>query len=183
MKLNEEWKKLWESQTDKTFKEFWKEYSDAEIAIYTYILSHSDEHLKGNVAELSDKFNCRPVIFAGFLDGIKSSLKKELPDDDVTENTEIELDVDFEKLYYNMWKADASHLYSLDPWDTLLDQEKKKGIIRDYKKSKIYHAPDRKSTRLNSSHDCISYAVFCLKKKNATHWDYHKTPLIGRQPT
>src|SRR5437764_5916595 len=27
---------------------------------------------------------------------------------------------------------------------------------------------DRKSTRLNSSHRCISYAVFCLKKKNKT---------------
>src|SRR5437764_15492253 len=27
--------------------------------------------------------------------------------------------------------------------------------------------PDRKSTRLNSSHRCISYAVFCLKKKKA----------------
>src|SRR5437762_5930701 len=28
---------------------------------------------------------------------------------------------------------------------------------------------DRKSTRLNSSHRCISYAVFCLKKKNTPH--------------
>src|SRR2546429_747568 len=28
---------------------------------------------------------------------------------------------------------------------------------------------DRKSTRLNSSHGYISYAVFCLKKKNAQH--------------
>src|SRR5438105_5208831 len=28
--------------------------------------------------------------------------------------------------------------------------------------------PDRKSTRLNSSHEWISYAVFCLKKKNTT---------------
>src|SRR5437879_7897128 len=28
--------------------------------------------------------------------------------------------------------------------------------------------PDRKSTRLNSSHRCISYAVFCLKKKKIT---------------
>src|SRR2546428_4606512 len=28
---------------------------------------------------------------------------------------------------------------------------------------------DRKSTRLNSSHDQISYAVFCLKKKNRQH--------------
>src|SRR5690348_17854516 len=29
-------------------------------------------------------------------------------------------------------------------------------------------AGDRKSTRLNSSHPSISYAVFCLKKKNTT---------------
>src|SRR2546428_7258021 len=29
-----------------------------------------------------------------------------------------------------------------------------------------YCQSDRKSTRLNSSHDQISYAVFCLKKKN-----------------
>src|SRR3712207_8116952 len=28
-----------------------------------------------------------------------------------------------------------------------------------------YHGQDRKSTRLNSSHANISYAVFCLKKK------------------
>src|SRR3712207_7761691 len=30
------------------------------------------------------------------------------------------------------------------------------------------HGQDRKSTRLNSSHANISYAVFCLKKKKAT---------------
>src|SRR2546429_3306228 len=30
-------------------------------------------------------------------------------------------------------------------------------------------ALDRKSTRLNSSHGYISYAVFCLKKKNDSH--------------
>src|SRR2546427_6252520 len=30
---------------------------------------------------------------------------------------------------------------------------------------------DRKSTRLNSSHSQISYAVFCLKKKKKTHDD------------
>src|SRR2546430_6554391 len=29
----------------------------------------------------------------------------------------------------------------------------------------LYHNLDRKSTRLNSSHSQISYAVFCLKKK------------------
>src|SRR3989454_9118111 len=36
-------------------------------------------------------------------------------------------------------------------------------------------AEDRKSTRLNSSHLVISYAVFCLKKKNLTRSDSSKT--------
>src|SRR4051812_49826819 len=34
-------------------------------------------------------------------------------------------------------------------------------------------AGDRKSTRLNSSHMSISYAVFCLKKKKITHVILH----------
>src|SRR3712207_8580588 len=34
---------------------------------------------------------------------------------------------------------------------------------------------DRKSTRLNSSHANISYAVFCLKKKNKTKNKYNHT--------
>src|SRR2546430_9895557 len=38
--------------------------------------------------------------------------------------------------------------------------------FRPLAKSKAPAATDRKSTRLNSSHSQISYAVFCLKKKN-----------------
>src|SRR5258708_21346342 len=34
---------------------------------------------------------------------------------------------------------------------------------------------DRKSTRLNSSHQIISYAVFCLKKKKKKITQYHYT--------
>src|SRR2546421_4390114 len=52
---------------------------------------------------------------------------------------------------------------------------------------------DRKSTRLNSSHDQISYAVFCLKKKKNKHktWyllsciatrdDYRHSPIKDHQ--
>src|SRR5438309_6578625 len=44
----------------------------------------------------------------------------------------------------------------------------------------LHNLEDRKSTRLNSSHSSISYAVFCLKKKIRTssahseHRDYHR---------
>src|SRR5436305_11089880 len=40
---------------------------------------------------------------------------------------------------------------------------------------------DRKSTRLNSSHVRISYAVFCLNKKNVFHYTHLNSPLV-RQP-
>src|SRR5207249_8259019 len=44
---------------------------------------------------------------------------------------------------------------------------------------------DRKSTRLNSSHVSISYAVFCLKKKNVSDTvpiDLHVEPIpLGRE--
>src|SRR2546430_4022393 len=42
----------------------------------------------------------------------------------------------------------------------------------DQEPEREYAVQDRKSTRLNSSHSQISYAVFCLKKKkykNSTH--------------
>src|SRR5690606_41949946 len=38
--------------------------------------------------------------------------------------------------------------------------------VECFTKSGRLSKPDRKSTRLNSSHVKISYAVFCLKKKN-----------------
>src|SRR5438105_9348687 len=41
---------------------------------------------------------------------------------------------------------------------------------------------DRKSTRLNSSHEWISYAVFCLKKKKNQR-NRHRTEVQLRRPS
>src|SRR5437870_6594907 len=40
--------------------------------------------------------------------------------------------------------------------------------IWGYENLRTKHGRDRKSTRLNSSHVAISYAVFCLKKKTSS---------------
>src|SRR5258708_11541301 len=42
--------------------------------------------------------------------------------------------------------------------------------------------PDRKSTRLNSSHQIISYAVFCLKQKQRERYAsyYHRIKQVDR---
>src|SRR2546428_9568771 len=46
-----------------------------------------------------------------------------------------------------------------------------------------YSCPDRKSTRLNSSHDQISYAVFCLKKKKKHRMIRSRQPVAAALQT
>src|SRR5258707_9817892 len=43
----------------------------------------------------------------------------------------------------------------------------------------LFHEEDRKSTRLNSSHANISYAVFCLKKKKP-HIKHARNNLLAK---
>ena len=120
MSLYQEWQDLIENQTEETFEAFWKEYAETETKIYSYILENHQEHLKGTVGELVDKFQCNKVIFVGFLDGVNSSLNSEMELNNVDENTSVDLDIDFEKLFFNMLKAEADYLYSLSQWDGVL---------------------------------------------------------------
>src|SRR5215216_7805830 len=47
------------------------------------------------------------------------------------------------------------------------------GAVRSHgQRVRRRRARDRKSTRLNSSHQIISYAVFCLKKKKHTYYSF-----------
>src|SRR3712207_6962244 len=60
------------------------------------------------------------------------------------------------------------------PGGALLDGERRGGLVRvEVDGAAVEVGADRKSTRLNSSHANISYAVFCLKKKkkNQTQTD------------
>src|SRR3712207_8882889 len=53
--------------------------------------------------------------------------------------------------------------YGMEVTDFILDE-----MTEDLLRSSAYQTRDRKSTRLNSSHANISYAVFCLKKNKHT---------------
>src|SRR3712207_8922427 len=61
----------------------------------------------------------------------------------------------------------APYNFRVDEVDTVV----RRGLFRDpvdllSYRVRLHRFKDRKSTRLNSSHANISYAVFCLKKKN-----------------
>ena len=139
MSLYKQWIKLMESQTEETFDAFWEEYSDTETRIYKHILAHKDAHLAGTFSDLVAQFEANPVIFMGFLDGINTSLNQANDLESITEDTELDLDVDFEKLFFNMLKADADYLYTLEEWNDVLTEEKMVQIVKDFKRSKTVH--------------------------------------------
>ena len=74
-------------------------------------------------------------MMVGFLDGINDSLVNPNPIEEMTEDTEVNLVYDREKLYYNMVEAKAEWLYELVQWDDLLSEEKRKELYKKQKKS------------------------------------------------
>lgn len=139
MSLFQDWKDLMENQTEDTFENFWKEYSETETKIYTHILENAKEHLSGTVDEFVAEFQCDKTIFVGFLDGINSSLKTEIDLSGVTGETAIDLDVDFEKLFFNMLKAEADYLFTIPAWEDVLSEDTRMEIIKEFKRSKTVH--------------------------------------------
>jgi hypothetical protein len=136
MSLYQEWVNLYESQTNDTFQKFWDEYSAAETKIYTELLSSPESRYSGVVKDKSASLGVDEKIFMGFLDGINDSLKERIDIESIERDSEFSLDVDLEKLYFNMLDAKADYLYNLPQWNDILTDEKRAEITKAYKKSK-----------------------------------------------
>ncbi|HYE67095.1 MAG TPA: SEC-C metal-binding domain-containing protein [Anaerovoracaceae bacterium] len=136
MTLYEQWQDLIDNQTDESFAAFWEKYSDTEKRIYSGILDQPKNLVTGIFKELAEKYEADPVIFMGFLDGINTSLKMEQDFKSFGEDSEIKLDIDYEKLYFNMLEAKADYLYTLPQWDSILTEEQRQEIVKEHKRSK-----------------------------------------------
>lgn len=117
---------------------FWKEYGKIETKIYSNFLKGYPAGDKGTLSDLAKKYDVEQVFFVGFLDGVNESLKTELDLEALEENTEINLDVDYEKLYFNMLDAKADYLYNLPQWGSIFDTEKRKQITESWRASKTF---------------------------------------------
>src|SRR5256885_13002408 len=78
---------------------------------------------------------------------------------------------------------------TLFPYTTLFRSPARRNAVASHERQRIAEdivmnhslvQTDRKSTRLNSSHLVISYAVFCLKKKK-TAQPSSRTPAVSRR--
>ena len=136
--LLETWRNLayGDGLDDKKKEELWTNYFTIEKGIYEKILSNPTEVVEGTVKELADKYQTEVLIMTGFLDGINESLKGyENPIETMDENTQVKIEIDPQKLYYNMVEAKAEWLYTLPQWDSILNEEKRKELYKQQKAS------------------------------------------------
>ncbi|MGO5337698.1 SEC-C metal-binding domain-containing protein [Bilifractor sp. LCP19S3_H10] len=137
MALLQDWQAIaYNRETDKNeLQKFWQDYFLVEKGIYEKLLTNPNEVVKGTVKELADRYKIDVMTMTGFLDGINDSLKVPNPIETMTEDTEVNLGFDKEKLYKNMVDAKADWLYNLPEWDLIFSAEKKKALYLEQKKS------------------------------------------------
>jgi len=115
---------------------FWKEYAEVEKRIYSKVLANHSGEIKGTIAQLALEYGVTEEQFMGFLDGVNESLETELNLENIEKDTEFELKVNFEKLYFNMLDSKADYLYNLPQWEGIFSVEKRKEIQKEWRGSK-----------------------------------------------
>ena len=124
-------------------EKFWGNYFMIEKEIYEQLLDAPDTEVKGTVKELAEKYGQDVMTMTGFLDGINDSLKEANPIETMTEDTEVSLAFDKEKLYKNMVDAKADWLYELPQWEKIFDEETRKRLYREQKSSGTIRKPKK----------------------------------------
>ena len=142
-------------------EKFWGKYFTIEREIYEQLLEDPDTEVKGTVKELAEKYGQDVMTMVGFLDGINESLKAENPIETLTEDTEVSLAFDKEKLYKNMVDAKADWLYELPQWEKIFDEETRKRLYREQKASGTV----RKPKKIGRNDPCPCGSVKMLRKK------------------
>ena len=137
MSLLQEWRDVAyaEDMDQKTGQVFWGKYFTVEKGIYEQLLANPDEVVTGTVEELAKKYGTDLQTMVGFLDGINESLVTPNPIEEMTADTQVSLDFDNEKLYYNMVEASADWLYGLPQWNDILTEARRKELYLEQKKS------------------------------------------------
>ncbi len=139
MGLYSDWTELARQERGKEEHDaFWKEYFALETENYKKLLAEHGEIRRGKYSELAAFFGMDEMTFAGFLDGINTSLKAPLDLESLSSDTELSLEIDYEKLYFNMLEAKADWLYTLPEWEGVLTLERRHAITKEFRASKIY---------------------------------------------
>lgn len=138
MSLLEKWREVAYSQevNEKNGgRDFWAPYFVKEQSVYEKFLTNPNEERKYSLKEFANKYGLDVFYATGFVDGINDSLNNPVDLENMTEETEIDFSLNLEELYKNMVDAKAEWLYELPQWKNIFDDDKRKRLYLEQKKS------------------------------------------------
>lgn len=138
MGLYEEWFKKAYTKDGKANNALWDDYLPKEQKIYEYILEEKVDKIEGTIGELAKKFSMSEEYIAGFIDGINETQSPAISLENLSTDTNVTVNIDFEKLYRQMVEYKADHLYNLPQWDNIFTAEQRKVFYKNQKSSKTY---------------------------------------------
>ncbi len=134
MSIYEDWRAYAEKHSSAPdAQKFWTAYLEREKHFYEKLLRGEIE--AKTPGALAQALGVPQEEAVGFLDGINESLKAANELEALTPETEISLDYDPEKLYYNMVAAKAEWLYTLPEWEDHLTKERRAALYKEQKRS------------------------------------------------
>ena len=136
MSLYENWMKKAFSQEGSSIEAVWEEYLPKEQKIYEYIIGEKVEKVEGKISELAERFNMTAEMIVAFIDGLNASLEEPFDMEALTEDSQVCININFEKLFKLMIEYKAEHLSTLPQWDGIFDEETRKRLALEQKKSK-----------------------------------------------
>jgi hypothetical protein len=138
MSLFEQWKEIaGKERKQEEYDAFWSAYFEKEKENYEVILEKKENKISGKLNDLAANASMDVLTFVGFIDGINTSLVTEVKLDELVEDSDIDMEIDFEKLYFNMLEAKADWLYNLPQWEPILTEEKRNQITKEFRVSKM----------------------------------------------
>lgn len=151
MDLYNQWKNtVVDYVKDKGEAAFWEEYGAVQKSIFSNILSKRQTELSGKISDLASEYGVSAVFFTGFLDSLNESLSEPISIEGLSDDSEISVKLDFEKLYSSMLKAGTDYLYELPQWETALSLEKRRNLKAKYKGL----IPKKASTKIGRNDPC-----------------------------
>ncbi|MBM6829538.1 SEC-C domain-containing protein [Anaerotignum lactatifermentans] len=136
MSLYESWMEKAFSKDGRSVEAVWDEYLPKEQKIYEYIIGQKLTKVEGKVSELAERFQMTAEEIVAFVDGINDALPTPYEMKELTEDSQIVLDIDFERLFKKMVEYHAEHLYQLPQWDGIFDAETRKRLTLEQKRSR-----------------------------------------------
>ena len=151
MALYDAWKRIALDVQGQPVKHVWDEFSVKEKATFATILKEKQTSISGTVKEIAETYKMSAVQMCQFLEGINECVDN-IPDvETIEEDTAVNLEIDFKRLFKQMVEYKAEPLYTLPEWNGIFTPEEQKEFYTEQKRS---HTIVRNGEKIGRNDPC-----------------------------